>query len=1493
LLEHQLNVWFILPSIQQAIDAASVWSAVDGTYFVEGEDGLFLYVSFDRAGKVQFLYLDQTVEYDQATISVRDRGTLREYPLFIYQQQVKVGEELVERSILVYLDGATYVVVNDYEGKDGLPAVEAGTRVRFALDANDGINEEATLEPVVGYGTRYAQDAEFKAQAELFAEYFAGADTPYLLNLLADGTTDSIDDFDLVVTEFQALLVKAFLRAATATTATLPNTTNYRLNALPTPPVVGTNTRLSNGRYFASVNANEKGEQFFGLFLVQNNVITNAFIDATRFVDGEVTTFTALGQAETPRRAGVTVEPTNDDFFEKIGADVRILVQSGFQAVGGSSALAGIANGFGYTSRDDITIVPATSGVYSLLVSYQNPIRLLHHAVAEQGLRAWPADYAKLVLANWKALNTDLGAARALYSATQTANPDLNVISYADVNTSGLALFNAVGGADNTARFQVRYDSLDRTVANLSTTGFNIVPERGLTANATARFTMQLDFDGETYTETLSVQVKSVVSWNRDVIAAAIAAAPAAASTPLFQRTAAGAQNGFDLGAFNGLNNMVTISGLGYGKVLPQDLGLVIDGTAPGVTIPGVNNVTYWLNFGTTTATQIPSDELNLSKLAPGKHTITARIVYASGLSTTFTPQFITQSFDVEVLTPTAARDLGLAHATPGIIIPNGEVSADFVTLPLKHPTVSGLTYSWEVVEGSGNARLVAPLAGATTQRMNITRLYSQDRVRLQLTVVGQGITTGAVRVFEFRVLPATALIIEDRIEADLADIFQRAPRYFDMTKSQQALALGTKVVTLTDLVNTSLLSTDSGVATLVFAISSNNAGLQAGAVGDVANNLVYVDSGTKELRLARNAFFVNGEVDITVSATIEIRYLATNVAADLTYTDSFTFTLFNEASPSSTLADFVTEIAIYSGLQNYIVFKPNFNEGLLDLDNRLLQQGVKVDAARIVVSGTSASEYYREVAIPAAALNNPGVLTFVDLPAFPATLTGNLVVRIGLEIDYSFYLDGVLTKAAKSFEIPATPTGPSVTINTQDNGFISKSSFAPSNGNNVVYIPLTEAYFRPTLDGAQLLAAISGVGNVTAANNETLAAIRSGVIAGTFDFVTDADGNRIAVSIRTSGVLDTTAVAFGLRPSAFFRIDDGSVAGMANTAFFTADGAAINTTNIAFASIANGNNFIEITLDGNAVFRPGALNKNTIVLLASGTANTPANLNSGVLADLRWVQTAPNKAIAFISNGAHTNSGLLKGSVDGGIQFAINSGAYIYKAATPAVSSTTIGTLAFNPEFGYSVQLTPLTDTLENLLDDNTLRLFVRNATLRSKISQSDLVFSGLNAKVFEAADVIRVSDTQIALSGITNLQGAADKIEIWILPSAFATVTGAVDVVDTQSTVATITAGTLGGSGLVGTFTGGATITNSQALTVKIADADKADLVLALTKGNEFSTVKYFKGAEPSNDAGYTQTFAAGTQFTVADNDIIWLLVIAEDTTTKLYYKITVTVE
>jgi hypothetical protein len=109
-----------------------------------------------------------------------------------------------------------------------------------------------------------------------------------------------------------------------------------------------------------------------------------------------------------------------------------------------------------------------------------------------------------------------------------------------------------------------------------------------------------------------------------------------------------------------------------------------------------------------------------------------------------------------------------------------------------------------------------------------------------------------------------------------------------------------------------------------------------------------------------------------------------------------------------------------------------------------------------------------------------------------------------------------------------------------------------------------------------------------------------------------------------------------------------------------------------------------------------------------------------------------------------------------------------------------------------------------------------------------------------------------------------------------------------------ATISGGSLAGVALVGTFTGGVDIANSQALTVSIPYASRTDAALLLTKGDSNAVVKYVKSSlQPSGNSVYATTYNGTNTITVADNDVIWLLVTAQDGTTQKYYKITVTVE
>ena len=109
-----------------------------------------------------------------------------------------------------------------------------------------------------------------------------------------------------------------------------------------------------------------------------------------------------------------------------------------------------------------------------------------------------------------------------------------------------------------------------------------------------------------------------------------------------------------------------------------------------------------------------------------------------------------------------------------------------------------------------------------------------------------------------------------------------------------------------------------------------------------------------------------------------------------------------------------------------------------------------------------------------------------------------------------------------------------------------------------------------------------------------------------------------------------------------------------------------------------------------------------------------------------------------------------------------------------------------------------------------------------------------------------------------------------------------------------ATLTSGTLADVTISGDFSGGADIASGTDLTVTIPDGSRTNASMVLTTGDAGAAVSYvLSGSQPADDAAYTDTYTAGsTTVTVADGDILWLLVNAADGTTKLYYKLTVTV-
>ena len=613
-----------------------------------------------------------------------------------------------------------------------------------------------------------------------------------------------------------------------------------------TPDTVSATAKLANGRYFVSLPANAKGEQYFGFFLVEGNRIVNAVVDATRFVGGKVTTLVTLKGAETPLSTGVTVEPTNDDFYELIGGDISKLI------AGQSGVLTLIENNFGYTSRDSINIVPATSGVFNDLGANKDVVRLLTHELANVALRARVAERAAEVGKLW----TDLAKA-----GTATKNLFAGqVISFFTEDASAKAQF----GSLPTALFSVRYDSSDNRVLAISST--SLTAQQDVTVTTSANVTLRLTFDGVDYEYVATYNVKPLVSWNQDVIAAA----NASTSVNVYYNSGIGFTENTKLSTLNNLR-MIVGQESPVVPALPTSLGILNSGTTVNALtnyLSGVDiaNAQWFIRYGTTTSNEIT----DLSELVAGTQTVTLKLTFDNlGTSSVEDDRFILRDYTVTVLTPAQALTAALVEAVPGIILNNGEATQSTgLKLPLKQTTspIAGVSYVWTFGEGSAFVEY-----NSGTGAIDLVRMYSQQKVSATVTVSGAS-TSGNTRSFDFRIMPLTKSEVESRVATAISGKFSSGViQYFDLGNSD--LGVGSGIVTMSDFLNSgvSILGPDAAAATISYTLASsraNTVNLGSG-VTDSGANVVYIDGETLAFGSGAQAF--TGAMTVTVTGTVSV----------------------------------------------------------------------------------------------------------------------------------------------------------------------------------------------------------------------------------------------------------------------------------------------------------------------------------------------------------------------------------------------------------------------------------------------------------------------------------------------------------------------------------------------------------------------------------------------------------------------------------------------
>jgi hypothetical protein len=805
-----------------------------------------------------------------------------------------------------------------------------------------------------------------------------------------------------------------------------------------------------------------------------------------------------------------------------------------------------------------------------------------------------------------------------------------------------------------------------------------------------------------------------------------------------------------------------------------------------------------------------------------------------------------------------------LAAARPSIILNNGEVTVDKVTLPVRAAATiaSGISYNWSIVSGDNVATL-----NEVTGLIEFTRLYTQQKVVLEVSVSLANVSPQPAgqnsRQFEFRVMPFEVVDIQERIEDELTAValFERAPRFLDMDDLSSP-KIGTTILDLDDLLNSGLLETDGASSVITYSLKSNPASLQSSNIRNVASNLVYIESGTNELKLARNAFNVNGAVEITVTANVEVRFVSTNILPDVTYTDSFSFTLFNEADPivkmntsAITSANLTSATTLVSGVKEayFVVDKFVVNSSLISGYGDT--NGAVVTRANLLLSGVGLSSVVRRP----IALNVPLGKQFISagLPSLGAS-SG---IKVGAEIFFGFYnQEGKLVEVVNPIEIDY---GSAITPFNQ--GDITKVlTAAPTAGDEILTFTFTDgqAEFRTGLSNTTLASYIS---SGVAASDVNIARIKAAIVAGDYAITsaTATGTNNNQLIIYVSGLTDDASQSYKLDGRLFRNTHSAAITDALTTAALDDRTSPINGTNLKFTAAAltgvvKGDNFIRIILDDDAVFAPQSqLTSGTIKLLPDGPSDQ-FNHASGIFNtnSSPFVRVNDRELILYISDSKQAaTSGLIAGEYE----LELTSGAIYQNVDTTNLThanfTVTVGRLDVDPKD----QVVKVVATGGVNPSTDYLKISAPGGVFNLNVSQSDLIFSGVHSQVFAAADVVRQGDTELRIVGFESLAAALGaEIEVHIRPSAFVKAPTSAIVVEPDNLMQLTATGT---DGSIEFVTGGATLANPAAANTFILTSVGGNFKAATGDAKPDLTIEGLP-----DGLAFTAAFTANTKLTIS---------------------------
>jgi hypothetical protein len=781
---------------------------------------------------------------------------------------------------------------------------------------------------------------------------------------------------------------------------------------------------------------------------------------------------------------------------------------------------------------------------------------------------------------------------------------------------------------------------------------------------------MRLTFDGFEKEYSAVYTVKPLAEFNRDVIAFTNQPTTAALTAAYFKSDIGFAANS----SLSGLNNLRMVAGDtgGYLPILRTSLGILNSGTAQTDFQLGSGNVSYSIRYGTTLESGITS----LSELPAGVHTVTMKLTYDNlGTADVEDDRFLLQNYTVTVLTPAATLAAALAELRPGNIVNNGEVTAEEFELPLKQTTnpIAGVSYSWAVEPA------LSPNASIEDGVLTITRLYTQDKVTLRATVNMPEYTDalGArTRTFEFRVLPESKVEIASRLDKLITDVFERAPRIYDVSGGK----LNDLVANLNDFLSEEDLGIDKENATIVWSVSDSSVqSLQNSASNLATNNLVFVDPSSNQLKLGQNALKFNGDVNVTVTATIEIRFDDNNIAADVTTSESFNLKLVRDELPIGTIGSLVL---IESGVGNYAYV-------LIGDDS----QGASVSKAQLVIkSGTEI--VVNAFDVPYGFDAQAGIRPFSVVPsqsgafANPNQLIPELLLTYG-----NFFVDGVPTTPENVARIQLalnTVQSPQAKLTITSGLFINSGTNGALEAKELFSIELTNGQFR-----TPLIALNSGVIKLTDSGNNLLevTAVNLLQISPTVQ----------RLIIKTSGAADMQSGIVEIEPGAYYKFTNSD-----STAKF---GAITVANDVADTSLAQSgiDNRILLTLTG-AVW-------NTTV--SSGNFSFSEN-SAAILSGLQDIGVGKVEIVSPTELLITPSSGLVE---SGTSSVTVTSGAFIQFAQTVSLDavSSRVETLS-GVALGATTGKQDVVITLSGLTGSSSLGAF---RTVAQGFSASDIIFT------------------------------------------------------------------------------------------------------------------------------------------------------------------------